>query len=86
MSLCALIYSKIRRITSVGIIVIVGNQIYSSLNTVKGILAKCMVMPELRGFTTVYATGSAFETPLTVNYHSFIHFNGGNYLCCYLQR
>ena len=34
MSLCAIIYSKIRRITSVDMIqiVIVGNQIYSSLS------------------------------------------------------
>ena len=31
-----------------------------------------MMMPELRGITTVYATGSAFETLLALNYHSFI--------------
>ena len=29
-------------------------------------------MPELRGTTTVYTTGSAFETPLALNYNSFI--------------
>ena len=85
MSLCALIYSKITKITSVDDmtqIMIVGNQLYSglsllarqsmlmltelycqkwlqclsdfsSLNTVKVILVACMVMPELRGITTV---------------------------------
>ena len=31
-----------------------------------------MMMPELRGITTVYATGSAFETLLALNHHSFI--------------
>ena len=31
-----------------------------------------MMMPELRGITTVYATGSALETLLALNYHSFI--------------
>ena len=45
---------------------------FSSLNTVKVILVTCMMMPELRGNTTVYATGSAFETLLALNYHSFI--------------
>ena len=30
------------------------------------------MMPELRGITTVYATGSAFETLLALNHHSFI--------------
>ena len=79
MSLCASIYSKIRRITSVDDmiqIMIVGNQLSSSLSplklmltefpgvviaferffslkTVKVILVTCMVMPELRGITTV---------------------------------
>ena len=83
MSLCALIYSKIRKITSVHDmiqIMTVGSQLYSSLpllarqsmliltelpemftvlsdfsslNTVKVILVTCMVMPELRGITTV---------------------------------
>ena len=88
MSLCALIYSKIRRITYVDYIIqimIVGSQLYSnlsllarqsmlvsndrvarngdslsnfsSLNTVKVTLVTFMVMPELRGITTVYATG-----------------------------
>ena len=32
----------------------------------------CMMMPELRGITTVYAAGSAFKTLLALNYHSFI--------------
>ena len=88
MSLCALIYSKIRRITSVDMIqiMIMGNQLSSSLSplkrqsmlmltafpgvvtaferffslkTVKVILATCMVMPELRGITTIYATGNS---------------------------
>ena len=45
---------------------------FSSLNKVKVILVTCMMMPELRGITTVYATGSAFETLLALNYHSFI--------------
>ena len=38
----------------------------------KVILVRCMMMPELRGITTVYATGSAFETLLTLNYNSFL--------------
>ena len=38
----------------------------------KVILVRCMMMPELRGITTVYASGSAFETLLTLNYNSFI--------------
>ena len=45
---------------------------FSSLNTVKVILITCMMMPELRGITTVYATGSAFEKLLDLNNHSFI--------------
>ena len=83
MSLCAWIYSKIRRITSVDDVIqimTVANQLYSSpsllarqsmlmltelpeiftvwsdfssLNTEKVILVTCMVMPELRGITTV---------------------------------
>ena len=83
MSLCALIYSKIRRITSVADtiqIMTVGYHLYSSLSlptrqsmlmltklpemvTVferffqlkrsKVVLVACMVMPELRGITTV---------------------------------
>ena len=83
MSLCALIYSKIRRITSVdnmNQIMTVRYQLYSSLsllmrqsvlmltklpemvtvfarffqlNAVKFVLVTCMVMPELRGITTV---------------------------------
>ena len=32
----------------------------------------CMMMPKLRGITTVYTTGSAFETLLALNYNSFI--------------
>ena len=83
MSLCALLYSKIR-ITSVDMIqiVIVGNQIYSSLSLLarQSVLMltelpgtvtvferfllleysesyTCNMMPELRGITTVYATG-----------------------------
>ena len=85
MSLCALIYSKRRKITSVDDmiqIMIVGNQLSSSLSplklmltefpgvvtaferffslkTVKVILVTCMVMPELRGITTIYATGNS---------------------------
>ena len=86
MSLCALIYSKITKITSVDDmtqIMIVGIQLYSSLSLLarqsmlmltelpgmvivfgrffqlelKVTLTTCMVMPELRGITTVYATG-----------------------------
>ena len=45
---------------------------FPSLNTVKVILVTCMMMPELRGITPVYATGSAFETLLALKYHSFI--------------
>ena len=37
----------------------------------KVILVTCM-MPELRGITTVYATGSAFEKLLALNNYSFI--------------
>ena len=45
---------------------------FSSLNTVKVILVTCMMMPELRGITTVYATGSAFEKLLALNNYSLI--------------
>ena len=47
---------------------------FSSLNTVKVILVTWMMMPELRGITTMYAThrDTAFETLLALNYHSFI--------------
>ena len=54
MSLCALIYSRIRRITSVDMIqiVIVGNQIYSSLS----LLARqsVLMLTELPGMVTVF--------------------------------
>ena len=45
---------------------------FPSLNTVKVILVTCMMMPELRGITTVYATGSAFEKLLALNNYSLI--------------
>ena len=38
----------------------------------KVILVTCMMMPELRGITTVYATGSAFEKLLALNNYSLI--------------
>ena len=40
----------------------------------KVILVTWMMMPELRGITTMYAThrDTAFETLLALNYHSFI--------------
>ena len=54
MSLCALLYSKIRRVTSVDMIqiVIVGNQIYSSLS----LLARqfVLMLTELPGTVTVF--------------------------------
>ena len=55
MSLCALLYLKIRRVTSVDmiqIIVIVGNQIYSSLS----LLARqfVLMLTELPGTVTVF--------------------------------
>ena len=54
MSLCALLYSKIRRVTSVDLIqiVIVGNQIYSSLS----LLARqsVLMLTELPGMVTVF--------------------------------
>ena len=55
MSLCALLYSKIRRVTSVDMIqiVIVGNQIYSSLS----VLARqfVLMLTELPGMVTVFS-------------------------------
>ena len=45
---------------------------FPSLNTVKVILVTCMMMPELRGITTVYATGSAFEKLLALSNYSLI--------------
>ena len=54
MSLCALLYSKISRVTSVDMIqiVIVGNQIYSSLS----LLARqsVLMLTELPGMVTVF--------------------------------
>ena len=47
-------------------------ELFSQMNTVKVILVTCMMMPELRGITTVYATGSAFEKLLALNNYSLI--------------
>ena len=47
---------------------------FSSWSTEQVILVTWIVMPELRGITTVYATGysMAFETLLALNYNSLI--------------
>ena len=122
MSLCALIYSKITKITSVDDmtqIMIVSNcgiQLYSSLSllarrsmlmltelpgmvtvfeqffhleysTVTVILVTSMVIPELRGVTTVYATHRVQHLKHSLGTElQLIHFNGGNYRCWYLQH
>ena len=55
MSLCALIYSKIRRITSVDDmiqIMIVGNQLYSGLSLLKR--QSLLMLTELPGMVTVF--------------------------------
>ena len=74
MSLCALIYSRIRRITSVDMIqiVIVGNQIYSSLS----LLARqsVLMLIELPGMVTVFERFFQLEysesyTCITTVYH-----------------
>ena len=95
-SLCALIYSKITKITSVDDmtqIMIVGTQLYSSLS----LLAKqsMLMLTGMPGMVTVFeqffhleyrdsytsnihhycichSQGTAFETPLALNYNLFI--------------
>ena len=108
MSLCALIYSKIIKMTSVDDMtqtMIVGIQFYSSLSlparmvtvfeqffhleysTVTVILVTSMVIPELRGVTTVYATHRVQHLKHSLGTElQLIHFNGGNYRCWYLQH
>ena len=57
MSLCVLIYSKIRRITSVDDmiqIVIVGNQLYSSLSLLARQSMLMLMLTELPGMVTVF--------------------------------
>ena len=119
MSLCALIYSKIIKMTSIDDMtqtMIVGIQFYSSLSlparrsmlmltelpgmvtvfeqffhleysTVTVILVTSMVIPELRGVTTVYATHRVQHLKHSLGTElQLIHFNGGNYRCWYLQH
>ena len=119
MSLCALIYSKIIKMTSVDDMtqtMIVGIQFYSSLSlparrsmlmltelpgmvtvfeqffhleysTVTVILVTSMVIPELRGITTVYATHRVQHLKHSLGTElQLIHFHGGNYRCWYLQH
>ena len=107
MSLCALIYSKITKITSVDDmtqIMIVGIQLYSSLSllarqsmlmltelpgmvTVFEQFFHLMVVPELRGITTVYATHRVRHLKHSLGTElQLIHFNGGNHWCWYLQH
>ena len=84
MSLCALIYSKIRRITSVDMIqiVIVGNQKYSSLS----LLARqsMLMLTELPGMVTVFERffHLDYSESYTCNVHDDARIEGYHY-CIY---
>ena len=84
MSLCALIYSKIRRITSVDMIqiVIVGKQKYSSLS----LLARqsMLMLTELPGMVTVFER--FFQLEYSENYTCNVHDDAkieGYHYCIY---
>ena len=62
MILCALVYSKVRRITSVDDMIqitIVGNQLYFSLSLLKR--QSLLMLTELPGMVTVFERFSHFE-------------------------
>ena len=85
MSLCALIYSKIRRISSVDMIqiVIVGNQLYSSAS----LLARqsMLMLTELPGIVTVFERLFQLEygESYTCNMHVDATIEGYHYCICY---
>ena len=87
MSLCALIYSRIRRITSVDMIqiVVVGNQIYSSLS----LLARqsVLMLTELPGMVTVFEQFFHLEysDSYTCNIHCDPRIEGCHYCICHSQ-
>ena len=85
MSQCALIYIKIRRITSVDMIqiVIVGNQLYSSLSL---LARKSMLMlTELPGMVTVFERFFQLEysESYTSNMHGNARIDGYDYCICH---
>ena len=81
MSLCTLFYRKIRRITSVDMIqiVIVGNQLYSSLS----LLARqsMLMLTELPGMVTVFERFFPLEysESYTCNMHDDVRIEGFHY-------
>ena len=87
MSLCALIYSKIRRITSVDVIqvVIVGNQIYSSLS----LLARqsLLMLTELPRMITEFERFFQLEysESYTCNMHDDARIEGYHHYVCHSQ-
>ena len=85
MSLCPLMYSKIRRITSVDMIqiVIVGNQLYSSLS----LLARQSVsmLIELPGMVTMFEPffHLQYSESYTCNVHGDARIEGYHYCICH---
>ena len=85
MSLCALIYSKIRRITSADMIqiLIVGNQLYSS----PSLLARksMLMLTELPGMVTVFERFFQLEysESYTCNMHGDARIEGYHYCICH---
>ena len=81
MSLWALIYSKIRRITSVDMIqiVIVGNLLYSSLSQ------SMLMLTELPGMVTVFERFFQLEysRSYTCNKHGDARIDGYHYCICH---
>ena len=89
MSLCALIYNRIRRITSVDMIqiVIVGNQIYSSLS----LLARqsVLMLTEFPGMHMVTVFERFFQLEYSESYicntHDDARIEGCHYCICHSQ-
>ena len=85
MSLCALMYSKIRRITSVDMIqiVIIGNQLYSSLSLLTRQSAS--MLTELLGMVTVFEPffHLQYSESYTCNVHGDARIEGYHYCICH---
>ena len=86
MSLCALIYSKIRRIASVDDMIqvmIVGNQLYSSLPLLKR--QSLLMLTELPGMVTVFERffQLKYSESYTCNMHGDVRIEGYHYCICH---
>ena len=84
MSLPALIYSKIRRITSVDnmiLIMIVGNQLYSSLSLLKRKSLFNLMLTELPVFERLFQV--EYSESYTCNMHGDARIEGYHYCICH---